>query len=87
MTNDEFHSLDQMIVTFDKERQLLILHNVYSDGTTHLDTHVELSRLKKMGIEAACQALGKNILTSMPTTRQELFTQSKPKGKEQDCSC
>jgi hypothetical protein len=72
-----FHPIDKIIVSFDKNRQLLILEKAYSDGSMDMLTHIELSRLEAMGIDTACHALGENILIGMPTTREELFTKKR----------
>lgn len=70
-----FYHTNRILVTFDIEKQLLILEDIYSDGSKDLFTHIELSRLKEMGIDTACHALGENLLIRLPGTREALFNQ------------
>lgn len=69
----ELQAMDMVLVVYDKEKELLILYDLYSDGTKSLHTHIELSRLEAMGIDTACHALGKNILVSIPSISDRLF--------------
>lgn len=70
----EYSHADTVIIAYDKEKELLMLYDVYSDGTKVFCTQVELSKLQATDIDTTCRAVGKMILASLPTIRQTLFS-------------
>lgn len=73
MNEDDFYHANIIKVTFDKEREMLIFYDVYSNGEQDLYTQVELSWLQTTDIDTTCQAVVKIILARLPSIREALF--------------
>lgn len=62
-----------ILVCYEPDKEALSFYYLRSDGTKRLQTYLELSKLKEMGLETASYEIGKSILADFQEIRKILF--------------